>query len=253
MPDSYAILRIAKLTSLNKCRSAVLHNARAVKVKSVVDENIKNPKIVFPQLQENENMTYSEFFKKRTSEQKRKIRKDAVRGLELVMLVSNRSLTNEEKKTLIKACFDFACENFNGSQNIYKIYAHEDEVSMFHLHLILCPVDENGQLNARAFINGSKKMTELQNKFYEKVKFLGNIKRGKPKEMTKAEHKSSVQWHKEQAEKEARLKTYEQIFGKPLDWSLSKRMHYYDIYDNLIKETETKTKNQKIKFNDIGR
>ena len=26
---------------MNKCRSAVLHNARAVKVKSVVDENIK--------------------------------------------------------------------------------------------------------------------------------------------------------------------------------------------------------------------
>lgn len=246
----YAILRIAKVKSLSAAHSICRHNSRKVEV-ITANPDIKNPRIIIPEVEENQQNypTYTKFFKAKTSGQT--VRKDAVRALELVMSFSKDSIKDSELRDWTKSCIEFIKENFGGSLScLYDFKLHIDEMGAPHCHALLICLDDKGKLNARYYINGAKKLSELQDKYAEKMKPFG-LERGKDKRLTKSQHKDSKQWHKEQSEKETRLKTYEKLFGKPLDWNLTKRMHYYDVYNELIKQNEERNKKPKIRFNDI--
>ena len=245
---SFCILRISKVKSLSGAHAILRHNARKVEV-ITANPDIKNPKIIIPEVQENQRNypTYTKFFKARTANQT--VRKDSVKALELVMSFSKNGVKDSELKDWMKANIEFINEQLGSISNCYDLALHLDE-SQIHCHALCIPLDNNQRLNARYYINGAKKLSALQDAYAEKMKPFG-LERGKDKRLTKAQHKDSKQWHKEQSEKETRLKTYEQLFGKPLDWNLTKRMHYYDVYDELIKQNEKRNKKPKIRFNDI--
>ena len=95
-------------------------------------------------------------------------------------------------------------------------------------------------------------MRNLQTSYYEAVKDLG-LQRGKDKRLTKTEHTTSLEWHKANAEKEARLKTYETLFGQPLDWELNKRLYFNDVYSKFIDDNSKDKEKKKVKFNTLER
>lgn len=74
------------------------------------------------------------------------------------------------------------------------------------------------------------------------------LERGKSKKLTKSKHIASTEWHKAQAEKQARLKTYEALFGKPLNWEQNKKAMFYDKYDEFLNEFSPKNNKPKIEL-----
>ena len=215
----YAILRTQKIKSLSGVNAVLRHNRRDVKCVSVVNEKIKNPKLIFEKMSEDTKKPYTKFFK----------------AIEVVLTFSKGSLSDNEIKPWIRKSVEFLAEKFGGWQNIYDVQYHVDEMQE-HLHALLIPIDSQGNLNCRHYLGSAAKMRELQDAYAEAMKEFG-LERGKPKRLTKEEHKTSVQWHKEQSENDCKLKTYQDMFGQPLDWSFDKRMEFYDSYNAFLKDS----------------
>ncbi len=224
------------------------HNQRLIPCKSIV-KDIPEADIKIKQIEENKKLgkNYTEFFNKKTENQK--VRSNAVVGLELLMSFTNGSLTPEEIPRFIRQSVQWVSDTFLSS-NLYDAQYHQTEYSDGHIHIILIPLDRSGKLNCRALLNGADTMRKLQTSYYEAVKDLG-LQRGKDKRLTKAEHTTSLEWHKANAEKEARLKTYETLFGQPLDWELNKRLYFNNIYSKFIDENSKDKEKKKVKFNII--
>ncbi len=210
----------------------------------MVDENIKNPKLVFEKMSEDTKLPYSQFFKKRTKGQS--IRIDSVKAIEVVATFSKGGLLHEEIKPWINATVEFLASKFSW-ESIYSVDFHVDELGgnienkgeppLGHIHAIIIPLDSKGRLNCREFLGGAQKMRQLQSDYQKAVSCFG-LERGKDKRLTKAEHKSSVEWHKKQAENLAELKSYKEMFGTPSEWDFEKKLKYYDVYNKFLSETE---------------
>lgn len=159
----YAILRTSKISSLAGVQAVLRHNRREVNVVSVVNDR-KNPKIIIPSIEENQKLgTYSKFFKERTKGQT--IRKNAVRGVEVIMTFSKDSISSKELKAWLKASADFLANKFGGYGNIYDIQIHLDEIGECHAHAVIIPIDEKGKLNCRYYLGGADKMRKLQDDY----------------------------------------------------------------------------------------
>ena len=64
----------------------------------------------------------------------------------------------------------------HGSENVVGLSIHRDETTP-HLVAYVVPIDEKGNLNARHFLGGRNKLSQIQTDFAEHVKGLG-LKRG---------------------------------------------------------------------------
>jgi hypothetical protein len=62
-----------------------------------------------------------------------------------------------------------------GAANVVNVHVHKDEETP-HIHAVVVPI-KDGKLNARHFINGREKLSEMQDTFSESVKHIG-IERG---------------------------------------------------------------------------
>lgn len=244
----YAVLRIEKIKTLTDVENRLKHNRREIPCKSVV-KDMPEADIKIKQIEENKKLgnTYTDFFNKKTENQK--VRSNAVVGLELLISYTNGSLLPDEVEKWIKQSVKWVFDTF-GKNNIYDFQFHQTEHSDGHAHLILIPLDKSGKLNCRALLNGADVLRKMQTSYYEAVKDLG-LQRGRDKRLTKAEHTTSLEWHKANAEKEARLKTYETLFGHPLDWELNKRLYFNDVYSKFIDDNSKDKEKKKVKFNVI--
>lgn len=243
----YAIMRLRKIKSMQTISAAIKHNHRQKECKSVVQEDKKNPILKFSKMCEETKLPYKKFLKNKTQGQK--IRKNAVLAVEVILTFSSGAISDENIKPWIEKSAEFLANNFGGWGNIYDISYHADETSP-HLHALLTPIDEKGKLNATHFLGGSKKLIQLQDRYAEDMKAFG-LERGKSKQTTKAEHISSYQWHKQQAQKSAELEAYKKLFGEPIDFSLDDKLNYYDSYNKTFNKMKQFDTELKVKYNDI--
>ena len=81
--------------------------------------------------------------------------------------------TDAEKEFLIKRKW---LKDKHGSENVVGLSIHRDETTP-HLVAYVVPIDEKGNLNARHFLGGRNKLSQIQTDFAEHVKGLG-LKRG---------------------------------------------------------------------------
>lgn len=253
----YAIIRTNKISNLNSINAVLRHNRREVEVPSAT-KSIKNPKLIFPQIEENQKLgTYANFLNCRLKETKKRTRHDAVRGVEVLLSFSKNSLKENELKNWIKDSVEFVADFFGGWQNVYDVQLHADELTpnengslspSYHLHALVAPI-KDGRLCCKEFLGGREKMKNLQTQYAEKMEKYG-LERGKPKEYTRAVHKSSVDYHLENHRKQLEHEAYREMFGEPITWNLEKRMKFYDIVDRKQKSI-TKKKKDKIKLNTI--
>ena len=252
----YAIIRTNKISQLNSINAVLRHNRREVEVASAT-KGIKNPKLIFPQIEKNQAIgSYSQFLNSRLTQTGKRTRRDAIRGVEVLMSFSKNSLAESELKNWVKDSVEFVADFFGGWGNIYDVQFHADELTpnedgtslspSYHIHALISPIID-GRLCTKEYLGGKVKMQNLQTQYADKMQKYG-LQRGKPKEYTRAVHKNSVDYHLENHRKQLEHEAYREMFGEPISWNLERRMKFYDIVDRKQKETNTKKRN-KAKLN----
>lgn len=203
-------MRMAKLKSRVSLVGALHHNTRdkipANADASLVDHNYCN-------------YSAAESLKKYTDLLPKKVRKNAVHAVEVVMTASPEwfeKASKEKKRDFYDEAQEWA-RNFFGKKNVLSVAIHRDEKTP-HLHVICMPLVD-GELNAKKLIGGSKyRMQELQDDFYKKVgKPLGmdrgikrengeSVRHTQPKEFTRimAEQTAAISQERKDFEEEKR-------------------------------------------------
>lgn len=208
----FAIMRQEKIKTVSSANARLRHNRREVPCKTA-DRTKRNKLLVSEESRVFKDKSFKDIFKSKVGDQK--IRKNAVKAIEVILTFSPGSIKSEDLQSWSKASMEWLRQIF-GRNNIVDARLHLDETTP-HIHAMIIPVDERGKLNARAFLGGTRdRMVELQTSYAEAVKQFG-LERGISKQITEAEHKSSLRWHAENAQKEARLQAYSEFIKKQYD------------------------------------
>jgi len=106
----------------------------------------------------------------------RKIRKDAVKGIELLLTSDHEKMTEifskeELYKSWINENKQWVSGHF-GKDNIVSMSLHTDETT-YHLEVVVTPITEDGRLSAKSFINGKKDLAEMQSSYSEAMSQFG--------------------------------------------------------------------------------
>lgn len=232
---NFSILRIEKIKTSATASARLGHMRRTIDCPTAdkSKENM-NKKLIFNDDQlRNQEKTFSKIFKEKTSGQK--IRKNAVRAIEVVMTFSPGAVKQEDLKDWTLTAASWIGQTF-GKENVIDCRLHMDE-STPHIQALIIPIDEKGRLNARSYLGGTRdRMVELQTASAKAVERFG-LERGISKAITRAEHKSSLKWHAENARNENRLQTYEKIFGTEPEWDMDKFIAFKVASEQISKET----------------
>ena len=108
----------------------------------------------------------------------RKVRKDAVLQIELVLTYTKKDMDVMTEDEWCKANVEWLKEYF-GEENLINVVLHKDE-SDDHLHALVSMIDrETGEprFNAKKWLGGRKAMIELQNSYAKAMEPFG-LKRG---------------------------------------------------------------------------
>ena len=129
--------------------------------------------------------TYKQVFNEKMnklSEYNPKIRKNAVLGLEIITTFSREDRDNIDIEKWKKDQVDWLRETFNANNkygdNVISVVFHGDEAGNVHCHSVVIPIDDKGKLNASYYLNGRKKMIQLQDSYGKKMNENHNLKRG---------------------------------------------------------------------------
>ena len=178
MDNNFAILRTEKLKTFGNIGGSLAHNFRDIETPNAdSDRTIKNSHSLGSA---NEVMDAIQL---RLPEKRRS---DAVLCIEHLITASptwngwgtekEHEFFENSKKWL---------EKQYGSNNVIAVSVHRDETTP-HLIAYVVPLDENtGKLNAKKWLGGRAKMSQMQSDFADQVRFLG-LERGV--EGSKAKH-----------------------------------------------------------------
>ena len=172
---SYAIFRTQKikLTVLDKCQR---HNQRENKNYSNKDIDFNRTNLNYD-LHNKQNIVYIDEINKKIKERytgKKAIRKDAVLNVECLITSDPdffKRIGSDETKRFFKESYEFVKTEF-GKENIIYANVHMDETTP-HMHLGFTPITSDGRLSAKEWLDGKKKLTELQDKFFSYVTSKG--------------------------------------------------------------------------------
>ena len=172
---SYAIFRTQKIKStvLDKTQR---HNQRENKNYSNKDIDFNRTNLNYD-LHNKQNIVYIDEINKKIKERytgKKAIRKDAVLNVECLItsdLDFFKAIGSDETKRFFKESYEFVKTEF-GKENIVYANVHMDETTP-HMHLGFTPITSDGRLSAKEWLDGKKKLTELQDKFFSYVTSKG--------------------------------------------------------------------------------
>lgn len=183
---AFAILRTSKLKSFGEIGSSLSHNYRT--------RDTPNADPTRTHKNEHEiKSAYSvmEAIKRRLPE---KLRKNAVLCIEYMITASPEwsAWGKEGEKEFFDKSLEFLKEK-HGAENVITTSIHRDETTP-HLIAYVVPVDEKGKLNARHFLGGRQKLSQIQTDFAKKIEHLG-LQRGL--EGSRAEHTTIKKYYAE--------------------------------------------------------
>ncbi|WP_243142208.1 MobV family relaxase [Paraclostridium sordellii] len=172
---SYAIFRTQKIKStvLDKCQR---HNQRENKNYSNKDIDFNRTNLNYD-LHNKQNIVYIDEINKKIKERytgKKAIRKDAVLNVECLITSDPdffKTIGSDETKRFFRESYEFVKTEF-GKENIIYANVHMDETTP-HMHLGFTPITSDGRLSAKEWLDGKKKLTELQDKFFSYVTSKG--------------------------------------------------------------------------------
>lgn len=170
----YAIMKIKKIKSCAEFTKVMEHNYRLTPVLNA-DPNLqyKNEELI-----NLEYKSYNDAYKDAISKSKyyktHKVRKNAVRGLEVLMTYKENESDGINLETWKRKNLEWMMETF-GKSNVKAMTYHGDESSP-HIHAIVIPMI-NDRLNAYQILGNRHKMRELQDGYAKVMEPLG-LERG---------------------------------------------------------------------------
>ena len=252
---SYAIFRTEKMQStvLDKCQR---HNQRENRSYSNQDIDLNKSKLNYD-LHNSKNVNYRDEINKKIKERykgKRTIRKDAVLNIEC-LITSDTDFFNRigeyETERYFREAYEFVKTEF-GEENINYATVHMDETTP-HMHLGVTPLTKDGRLNAKTWLNGKKKLTEMQNRFHKHMTDKGfEVERGISSEETKAKNKRIAELKKESLKELEQIKKEIQIARNELN-NMSAALYQSSLeLDTIDYETISKSDFEKLKITAIN-
>ena len=194
----YAIPRINKLKTEKDLSDAYKHNTRSFHVLNADPERSDNNVELVDQLV---GKTYQDVFEetvrrlKVLGAQNRSIRKDAIRGFELLLTYSWEDVGRFDLDDWARANVEWIRETFNppgrqisfrdpesGEQRTEKIdnlksaILHMDE-TVPHIHAFVVPIDAEGRLNAHYYTRERSQLVKMQDSYAKAMEPFG-LKRG---------------------------------------------------------------------------
>lgn len=185
---SSAIMRFQKAHNNTEISHIIGHNTRTKEVKNADKDREHLNEVVNYVDDIKEHIKALEKAHKQASG--KKVRKDAVRVIEVIMTSDKEFFNRVNDSEYFEACKQWLADTF-GAENILQMAIHRDERTP-HAHFLLTPIREN-QFCCKKIINGRNAVRGLQNSFYESVKHFG-LDRGRLIEYTGAKHKTSLQF-----------------------------------------------------------
>jgi len=174
----YAILRTEKLKTFDKIKSVGGHHSRTHNVKNA-DEN---------KSEDNINLVQCDDLLLKVKDRigNKKIRKNGVIAVEVLMTASPEFFREnaidygeyeKDKVDIFNRHAQKFLEKEFGAENIASSVCHLDEATP-HVQAVIVPIDpETGRLNASYWLDGRKKLSEMQDRFFNEMKELG-LERG---------------------------------------------------------------------------
>ena len=187
----FAIMRTQKLKSAVAVRGSLKHSYREQETPNA-DESRSNKNVVL--VGANNSKEAMQDFRSKLPE---KIRKNGVQCIELLITGSNEVMNNksyDEQMAYFKDSLDWIADKFGGKENIINAGVHFDETTP-HMYVYVVPLDENGKLNCRKFMGGTRDvMSKLQDSFADIVGKKHKLERGI--KGSKAKHQSIAEYYK---------------------------------------------------------
>ena len=247
---AYAILRTAKLKSFGEIGGSLSHNYRT-RFTANADPQ-RTPK------NQHQLETSSEAMNSIKNRLPEKIRKNAVLCVEYLITASpdwSGWGTNEEKE-FFKKSIEFLKEK-HGAKNVVTASIHRDETTP-HLVAYIVPIDPKGKLNARHFLGGKHKLSQMQTEFADQVKHLG-LERGL--EGSKAEHTTIQKYYAEiqkpvPAVKSSKILKIERLKEQPKYHFLDAKSFHGErvmnaVYENVEQQIDAFNSDVKITFSEM--
>ena len=203
MSKMYAVMRVEKLKTAKDFKDAYCHNFRIYNVENA-DKLRKHLNIeAYDHLN---GKTYEEAVEETIRDLKMKgtidknIRKDAIRGMEIVLRYSPEAVEHISQEEWIEKNIQWLKDTFNIQMtytdengvehteqldNLKHVWIHNDE-GIPHIHAFVIPIDDKGHLNYQYFFGGRDKMSEKQDSYAEAMKEFG-LERGEYRSTATAE------------------------------------------------------------------
>jgi len=167
----FAVMRCAKLKTMGQVGALGKHNERERETRNAAPDR----------LQENERLAGSGDWcadVQARLDTVPLVRTNAVLALEYV-LTASREFFADGDPARVAAWRDASMDwirGVYGAENVVAAVLHRDEVTP-HIQAVVVPIDEQGRLSARSFINGAEKLHAQQTSYAHAVESLG-LQRG---------------------------------------------------------------------------
>ena len=166
-----------------------------------------------------------------------KIRKNGVLAIEYLVTGSPEDMkgkTRDEQDRYFVDALDWLKER-HGSEHIVYAGVHRDETTP-HMYAYVVPIDTKGKLNCRAFLGGSKALSEMQTDFAERVGKKHGLQRGI--EGSRAKHQRVKQFY-------AQVNQPDQAIETPTERQLLKKGFISSEYESDKQFADRITENVK--------
>lgn len=175
---SYAIVRTAKLKSMGSIGGSLSHDQR--------ERDTPNADPERTHLNEHQGGTPEQIMQAITDRLPEKRRSDAVLCVEYLITASPDHFDGKQDDgaAYFRDAVDWLKER-HGAENVIATTIHRDETTP-HLVAYVVPIDPAGKLNAKHFLGGRAKLSEMQTDFAERVGKQHGLERGI--EGSRAEH-----------------------------------------------------------------
>lgn len=218
MPE-FAVLRVAKISSLKGLAGAAAHNSRTASTGLAHADNRSPLMGGGTKLLAGQNDAVGAWHDRTKAVSLPQPRKDAVRALECVLSASPgwfAKAAPDERTAWVETSMAWATKTF-GADNILSAHLHDDE-SNCHLHVLTVPLMRKSRkkagrprkgregrprasncawgLSAADIVGSPEKLASLQTSYAGEVANLG-IRRGRPRRTTGAKHKSATAYRSE--------------------------------------------------------
>lgn len=241
---SYAIMRIGKCKK-EKLAQIHKHHTNRNNLKNREHKELEHLNRTW----QRDGLTLSQNVRQQIKEQEKrtgkKVRKDAVVCLEIVMTFSPDAVGTFSMQQWYEENRKWLEREFKGSK-IIQLNLEFDETTP-HIHAFVIPLDENENINAKKVMGDKKKFIQRQDD-YAACMAVFRLQRGVSKELTKSKHKSLSQHYREQnmkiKEQEKKIEINDKIIRKQMadnilseDIRRTEKVGYYksEIADDIFK------------------